>query len=744
MKVNGKINTITLLAVQTFVWTSLFLPNFLVTGLVFPGQLLHPRNYVCNRWGYNNNHIPTSNNVNVIGSRSWSQLHMAIQPNKRSREDEIRRKIMKLKKEGKINKSSSSEDNESKGDGNDTTLDKLKQQRLKMKNSPTADAYAFKITQRLGKKGKLVKQGDDENSTNARLGSLVNEENSISEKPVEKLSSVKDTEDDDTDFEYDDDEVQLLEAVNSKLKEKSRQESLEKLSQEGSLLEPDIEERAQQMEAQRKKISNANKNNVNEKEKDEKVEKLTSGIGGSWSKDDSEEAQTESYRPTRGSWGYFPRPKNISTAYGGGRKVGADAKVTADDEFRKQKSVEDTKEKLRAYREKVGIDVQSEKDHAGEIETALALGQRAMQRGVYNTAVSALEKVTKYCSTNSKVGGQVFLELAMAYEALGETDKAILVYSNLSNSRIEKIKINARRLLYGIEAMNFMRNDLKAKSFSREKASQTFIDTTGMQNIAQNFDKVYNTAYIDLDSRGGFYKKLTENVVRSVREARQILLRASSTGDVERLKIVQALRSLTRNFDDALTEEIKNNEPKEESELVINGVPVSIKNKSKESNVADMERFILGSASQMKELLNGEWKLQLMADKKGDGVSFYNSTLSWQFLDTEEMKFESSGPAGFLTLMQKGDFYFNEERRILTHSETTKSEGSGAWFAGIMSKSNPTGALAANTIPQQIISVDSTMLITRNAVDNTSITENSKDYYSIWRKVELGTYSKQS
>lgn len=338
----------------------------------------------------------------------------------------------------------------------------------------------------------------------------------------------------------------------------------------------------------------------------------------------------------------------------------------------------------------------------------------------------------------------MFLELAMAYEALGETDKAILVYSNLSNSRIEKIKINARRLLYGIEAMNFMRNDLKAKSFSREKASQTFIDTTGMQNIAQNFDKVYNTAYIDLDSRGGFYKKLTENVVRSVREARQILLRASSTGDVERLKIVQALRSLTRNFDDALTEEIKNNEPKEESELVINGVPVSIKNKSKESNVADMERFILGSASQMKELLNGEWKLQLMADKKGDGVSFYNSTLSWQFLDTEEMKFESSGPAGFLTLMQKGDFYFNEERRILTHSETTKSEGSGAWFAGIMSKSNPTGALAANTIPQQIISVDSTMLITRNAVDNTSITENSKDYYSIWRKVELGTYSKQS
>ena len=39
---------------------------------------------------------------------------------------------------------------------------------------------------------------------------------------------------------------------------------------------------------------------------------------------------------------------------------------------------------------------------------ALAIGQRAMQRGVYNVAVSAFEKITKYCSTDSKVEEQVF------------------------------------------------------------------------------------------------------------------------------------------------------------------------------------------------------------------------------------------------------------------------------------------------------------------------------------------------
>eukprot|EP00543_Licmophora_paradoxa_P018510 CAMPEP_0202473746 /NCGR_PEP_ID=MMETSP1360-20130828/91899_1 /ASSEMBLY_ACC=CAM_ASM_000848 /TAXON_ID=515479 /ORGANISM="Licmophora paradoxa, Strain CCMP2313" /LENGTH=45 /DNA_ID= /DNA_START= /DNA_END= /DNA_ORIENTATION= len=43
----------------------------------------------------------------------------------------------------------------------------------------------------------------------------------------------------------------------------------------------------------------------------------TTGIGGSWNKNAS--AKQETYRPSRGSWGYFERPKDISKAYGGGR-----------------------------------------------------------------------------------------------------------------------------------------------------------------------------------------------------------------------------------------------------------------------------------------------------------------------------------------------------------------------------------------------------------------------------------------
>ena len=76
----------------------------------------------------------------------------------------------------------------------------------------------------------------------------------------------------------------------------------------------------------------------------------------------------------------------------------------------------------------------------------------------------------------------VYLELAMAYEASGEAEKTITIYSTLTTSHIKEIKLNAKQLLYGIEAMDFMRNDLKAKSFFPKKISQTFIDTTGLSS----------------------------------------------------------------------------------------------------------------------------------------------------------------------------------------------------------------------------------------------------------------------
>ena len=87
------------------------------------------------------------------------------------------------------------------------------------------------------------------------------------------------------------------------------------------------------------------------------------------------------------------------------------------------------------------------------------------------------------------------------------------MYRELTKCRIEEIKYNAKRLLYGIEATQFMKNDLKYENFSRKRAKNVFIDTTGIANIVQNFDDVYETAHIDL--KGSYYKCLTESLVRT-------------------------------------------------------------------------------------------------------------------------------------------------------------------------------------------------------------------------------------
>jgi len=310
------------------------------------------------------------------------------------------------------------------------------------------------------------------------------------------------------------------------------------------------------------------------------------------------------------------------------------------------------------------------------------------------------------------------------------------VYTKLTTCRIEEIKFNAKRLLYGIEAMEFMRNEAKSKAFSKKRVADPFMETTDFRNFAENFDDRYNTAWIDMDS--GFYKKLTQSVVRGIREARQILLQATGKGEVDRMKVVQALRSTSRYFDDALEKEIEENAPQPEPVAFIDGKPILQPKKRTgiDAEVASMEKFILASPDQMMENIQGKWRLQLLADKRGDGVKYFNTTDSWQTLDTSAMQFESSGQEGFLSVGKMGGIEFDGERRVLTKTDVQTS-GAASWLSAVVSGS--AGAKAAPNGPQQIVSVDEVLLITKYAGEKRS-EESIKDYFCVWRRDMPGTY----
>jgi len=534
-------------------------------------------------------------------------------------------------------------------------------------------------------------------------------------------SSLFDSNNDDDDDNDDDaydlaatlmDEIELIDLVAQKMAEKQRQQQDEQ--QEQAVIRLTAQ---QQTAAAGQSLT-------------------TSGIGGSWA--ENKTAVDEMYQPKSGSWGAFPRPKDISKAYGGGRRVGSGYS----DEASKVQSADETRARLQQYREKAGIDVQSERDHAAEIEEALNIASLAMQRGIYSTAVSALEKVTVWCSSNSRVGGKVFLELAMAYEAAGKTEEAIAVYGTLTRCRIESIRHNAKRLLYGLEAMQFMQNDLKSSEFSRKKARNTFIDTTGFGDITSNFDDVYQTAYVDLEN--GFYKRLTKSVVRSSREARQILLRAVGAGEIDRLRVVQALRSLSRAFEDALESEITLNAPVLEPVAIMNGKPILAERSTAvaAATATDQTEFVLMNAEQMQENINGEWRLQLLADRRGDGVKYFDGSVSWQQVDMDLLTFDSANPVGFVTVQQAGKVVFNDKRRILRRRSVEVS--GGGVLSGLFGK-QVGGATSAVRFPQQVMTVDSILLVTRGVPSKRVANKvDDKDYFAVWRRVEPGTYSRKS
>jgi len=704
---------------------------------------------------------------------------MAPSNDSRNREDEIRKKILELKQEGKLKPKSTQQQQQQStiSSPSDTTLDKIRTTREDAKNRSDAE-YAEKLGSKLGRrKGRQVgrmlgidvsavsmaQTVGEEQYRKPKLGALelededgegdellqvetegeLREQTAItSEAASDAIEALRRNVDEETD-EGEMDEDDMVDAVaealsrNGGFRSKSGGELLEGeyniATVPASLAETELP------------TSSASSSTTTTS-----TGQKTSGVGGSWSPPSEPAQEEDAYQPKVGTWGAFPRPRNISVAYGGGKRVGAGVKS---DEALKQQSIESTKERLRAYREKMGIEVQSEKDHADVIEEALELAGRAMQRGSYGAGVSALEKVTQYCSTRSKLGGKVFLELAMAYEAEGKTDQAIGLYSALTKSPIEQIKMNADKLLYGLEAMNFMRNEAKLKEFSRRKAADTFIDATGFNDITKNFDKVYNTAYIDLDKGGQYYRMLTENVVRSTREARQILLRATNKGEVERMKVVQALRSISRHFDDALIAE-KEEEEAQNVPVDYAGKPIVVSRTPRRSAQGElataigMDGFILSSPSQTLENLDGEWRLQLMADRKGDGVDFFNSTLFWQVIDASEMAYRSGESRGRLqgSSLRSGGLIFDAKERVLTRegaSSSGRGAGGGMMGGGLFSVllGGGGGGGEMTRMPQQILSVDSVLLVAR-AIVKAQAADNVKGYFSVWRRVEPGTYSR--
>lgn len=217
------------------------------------------------------------------------------------------------------------------------------------------------------------------------------------------------------------------------------------------------------------------------------TEQTTSGIGGSWSQD---QAQTDTtHQPKVGSWGVFERPADISKAYGGGRKVGVGGyQPPAEEEEEKHRR---TMKMLEAYRKSVGVDRELENAHKDEIKEALQLHNDLMGRQRINQAVETLEAITQWTNFKTTLGGEVYLSLALAYEAQGERAKAKKIYSRLQGNDDPNINAKAKQLLFGFEAMEFMRVNTTFSEKDRKVMSFKLPDVDRFTEEGKRYDMSY-------------------------------------------------------------------------------------------------------------------------------------------------------------------------------------------------------------------------------------------------------------
>ena len=92
-----------------------------------------------------------------------------------------------------------------------------------------------------------------------------------------------------------------------------------------------------------------------------------------------------------------------------------------------------------------------------EFERQYKIGKSAFEQGRYRVSIENLEQAYQLISPNSRVGGEVKIWLVNAYQAMGDSEKAIALCQELFSHPHGESKRQAQRLLYIIQAPQLKR-----------------------------------------------------------------------------------------------------------------------------------------------------------------------------------------------------------------------------------------------------------------------------------------------
>lgn len=167
----------------------------------------------------------------------------------------------------------------------------------------------------------------------------------------------------------------------------------------------------------------------------------------------TQDEKSDIYKPRVSTWGVFPRPSNISKAYGGGRNI-RPGQLLETKEDRAAKEAR-TRQLLATYKSKIGLNVDPKLK--SECEKALKDGDSLMDLGKLKEALPFYQKVMDKLPFQNELYGLAALQWSICQDSLTRRNEARAIYEKLQSHPNPQVSKKARHLMFSFQAMEMMK-----------------------------------------------------------------------------------------------------------------------------------------------------------------------------------------------------------------------------------------------------------------------------------------------
>ena len=183
------------------------------------------------------------------------------------------------------------------------------------------------------------------------------------------------------------------------------------------------------------------------------------------------------YKPKVSTWGVFPRPKDISKEYGGGRTLKKDEKgqniIEAKEETEARKIR--VAKKLEKYRTSNALNMSKEEEE--KVREALKDANEFLRVGSVAKGITVLEPFQQDINARSELGGQVIFCYAMCLDNAQRRDEALKQYKRVLGNQYGVVSKQAERMLWGMTtASKKMKSDLFDYESDRRKFTEDALE----------------------------------------------------------------------------------------------------------------------------------------------------------------------------------------------------------------------------------------------------------------------------